>query len=197
MSGCFFTFACFCLREAKQISFRSLPRGLLTWWGSPDVQPGLSGSCLKGWWESQSTQWLLSVRETINGCIVKTLGTAVIRVFVFFLCKLALFLVVISSVLGLIEMIPISQPAAFIIPKKEKLQKELDDMLGTDGILLYPSHPRVAPKHHHPLFRPFDFAYTGEKLFTCNIVCVCTGTTQKTQKKPDKFTQNRLNNNLT
>ncbi|XP_024143468.1 fatty-acid amide hydrolase 2-B [Oryzias melastigma] len=66
-----------------------------------------------------------------------------------------------AIMLGLIEMIPISQPAAFIIPKKEKLQKELDDMLGTDGILLYPSHPRVAPKHHHPLFRPFDFAYTG------------------------------------
>uniref|UniRef100_A0A8C7XHG4 Fatty acid amide hydrolase 2b n=1 Tax=Oryzias sinensis TaxID=183150 RepID=A0A8C7XHG4_9TELE len=66
-----------------------------------------------------------------------------------------------AILLGLIEMIPISQPAAFIVPKKEKLQKDLDEMLGTDGILLYPSHPRVAPKHHHPLFRPFDFAYTG------------------------------------
>uniref|UniRef100_A0A3Q4BDH1 Amidase domain-containing protein n=1 Tax=Mola mola TaxID=94237 RepID=A0A3Q4BDH1_MOLML len=45
--------------------------------------------------------------------------------------------------------------------QKEKLQKEMEELLGTDGVFLYPSHPRVAPKHHHPLFRPFDFAYTG------------------------------------
>lgn len=46
--------------------------------------------------------------------------------------------------------------------QKEKLQDKLDKLLGTDGVFLYPSHPRVAPKHHHPLFRPFDFAYTGQ-----------------------------------
>uniref|UniRef100_A0A669CAK0 Fatty acid amide hydrolase 2b n=1 Tax=Oreochromis niloticus TaxID=8128 RepID=A0A669CAK0_ORENI len=48
-----------------------------------------------------------------------------------------------------------------IIQIKEKLQKEVDELLGADGVFLYPSHPRVAPKHHHPLLRPFDFSYTG------------------------------------
>ncbi|XP_070710396.1 fatty-acid amide hydrolase 2-B [Pempheris klunzingeri] len=63
--------------------------------------------------------------------------------------------------LALVEMTHSSKPSAFLIQEKEKLQKEVDELLGTDGVFLYPSHTRVAPKHHHPLFRPFDFAYTG------------------------------------
>nr|XP_046236490.1 fatty-acid amide hydrolase 2-B [Scatophagus argus] len=63
--------------------------------------------------------------------------------------------------LGLFEEFNPSKPSNFIIQQKEKLQKELEELLGTDGVFLYPSYPRVAPKHHHPLFRPFDFAYTG------------------------------------
>ncbi|XP_047440461.1 fatty-acid amide hydrolase 2-B [Mugil cephalus] len=63
--------------------------------------------------------------------------------------------------LALVEMTRKSKPSSFCIQQKEKLQKEMDELLGTDGVVLYPSHPRVAPKHHHPLFRPFDFAYTG------------------------------------
>lgn len=69
---------------------------------------------------------------------------------------------VMSAGLGLFEMKPASKPSNFIIQQKEKLQKTLEELLGTDGVFLYPSHPRVAPKHHHPLFRPFDFAYTGQ-----------------------------------
>ncbi|XP_053199330.1 fatty-acid amide hydrolase 2-B [Scomber japonicus] len=64
--------------------------------------------------------------------------------------------------LGLLEMSHGSKPAdPFAIEQKEKLQKEVEELLGTDGVLLYPSHPTVAPKHHHPLFTPFDFSYTG------------------------------------
>ncbi|XP_070787166.1 fatty-acid amide hydrolase 2-A-like, partial [Enoplosus armatus] len=63
--------------------------------------------------------------------------------------------------LALVEMTQVSKPSPFIIHQKEKLQKEVDELLGTDGVFLYPSHTRVAPKHHHPLFRPLDFAYTG------------------------------------
>ncbi|XP_058297304.1 fatty-acid amide hydrolase 2 [Hylobates moloch] len=44
---------------------------------------------------------------------------------------------------------------------EESLRKELVEMLGDDGVFLYPSHPTVAPKHHVPLTRPFNFAYTG------------------------------------
>ena len=63
--------------------------------------------------------------------------------------------------LALIEMTH-SKPSPFILQQKEKLQKKVDELLGADGVFLYPTHPRVAPKHHHPLFRPFDFAYTGQ-----------------------------------
>ncbi|XP_045394052.1 fatty-acid amide hydrolase 2 isoform X3 [Lemur catta] len=44
---------------------------------------------------------------------------------------------------------------------EESLHKELVEMLSDDGVFLYPSHPTVAPKHHVPLTRPFNFAYTG------------------------------------
>lgn len=63
--------------------------------------------------------------------------------------------------LALMEMVRATKPSAFIIQQKEKLQKEMDELLGTDGVFLYPSHPRVAPKHHHLLFRATDCAYTG------------------------------------
>ncbi|XP_003978609.2 fatty-acid amide hydrolase 2-B [Takifugu rubripes] len=63
--------------------------------------------------------------------------------------------------LGLMEMTHGSKPSKVIMQLKEDLQNKVDELLGTDGVFLYPSHPRVAPKHHHPLFRPFDFAYTG------------------------------------
>ncbi|XP_060951779.1 fatty-acid amide hydrolase 2-B [Limanda limanda] len=63
--------------------------------------------------------------------------------------------------LALLEMAHASKPSPFFIEQKENLQKKVDKLLGTDGVFLYPPHPRTAPKHHHPLFRPFDFAYTG------------------------------------
>lgn len=55
-----------------------------------------------------------------------------------------------------------SKASAFAIQQKEKLQKQVDELLGTDGVFLYPSYTRVAPKHHHALFRPLDFSYTGQ-----------------------------------
>lgn len=66
-----------------------------------------------------------------------------------------------AIVVGLVEMTRMSKKSSSIIQIKEKLQKEVDELLGADGVFLYPSHPRVAPKHHHPLLRPFDFSYTG------------------------------------
>ncbi|CAN9509286.1 unnamed protein product [Ophioblennius macclurei] len=62
--------------------------------------------------------------------------------------------------LALVEMTH-GEPSAFIMQQKEVLQQEVEQLLGADGVLLYPSHPRVAPRHHHPLLRPFDFAYTA------------------------------------
>lgn len=41
------------------------------------------------------------------------------------------------------------------------LQEDLLNMLGEDGVLLYPSHPNPAPYHNHPIFTPFNFTYTA------------------------------------
>ncbi|KAJ8271188.1 hypothetical protein COCON_G00100470 [Conger conger] len=62
--------------------------------------------------------------------------------------------------LALIEMRQ-GPPSRFILQQKQDLQAQLEELLGTDGVLLYPTHPHIAPKHHHPLFTPFNFAYTG------------------------------------
>lgn len=42
-----------------------------------------------------------------------------------------------------------------------ELERELAELLGDRGIILYPSFPRVAPKHMTPLLSPFQFAYTA------------------------------------
>ncbi|WII72324.1 amidase [Bdellovibrio sp. 22V] len=46
----------------------------------------------------------------------------------------------------------------------QKMARDLDAMLGEEGLLLLPPHPRVAPKHRAPLWSPFDFIYTA--IFT-------------------------------
>lgn len=42
-----------------------------------------------------------------------------------------------------------------------QLRKEIQEALGPNTILLYPSHKRVAPKHYHSLLPPFNWVYTG------------------------------------
>ncbi|XP_075068996.1 fatty-acid amide hydrolase 2 [Mixophyes fleayi] len=54
-----------------------------------------------------------------------------------------------------------TQGNAKMVKKAKNLKEEINSLLGNDGILLYPSHPKIAPKHHEPLAVPFNFAYTG------------------------------------
>lgn len=42
-----------------------------------------------------------------------------------------------------------------------QLEDDLVRMLGSEGILIYPTHPRTAPYHHQTLLMPFNFAYTA------------------------------------
>jgi fatty acid amide hydrolase 2 len=53
-----------------------------------------------------------------------------------------------------------------LIPNKgvqlaAEFRRELVELLGDNGIILYPSFTGVAPLHHRPLIRPFDFLYTA------------------------------------
>lgn len=43
----------------------------------------------------------------------------------------------------------------------EKLKVEMLQLLGDNGVMLYPSHPKIAPYHSHPIFTPSNFAYTA------------------------------------
>ena len=47
------------------------------------------------------------------------------------------------------------------VRKGEVLREQLNDLLGEDGVLIYPSHPSPAPFHNQLLLKPFNFAYTG------------------------------------
>ncbi|KAL6448126.1 hypothetical protein ACFW04_000268 [Cataglyphis niger] len=38
---------------------------------------------------------------------------------------------------------------------------QIKDILGEDGVFLYPTHPTAAPMHYEPLFKPFNFSYTA------------------------------------
>ena len=41
------------------------------------------------------------------------------------------------------------------------LRRELEDLLGDDGVLLYPPYPAPAPRHRKPLLPPFHWVYTA------------------------------------
>jgi fatty acid amide hydrolase 2 len=68
-----------------------------------------------------------------------------------------------SILLGLTE------NSTYWFPKKmqrmiqlgEDMKEELNNVLSGNSILLFPSHPRVAPSHYVPYIKPFAFVYTG------------------------------------
>ncbi len=51
--------------------------------------------------------------------------------------------------------------AQLLAREGRRLAESLERRLGEDGVLLLPVHPRAAPRHRAPYFRPFDFAYTA------------------------------------
>ncbi|MCX7979111.1 MAG: amidase, partial [Bdellovibrionaceae bacterium] len=48
-----------------------------------------------------------------------------------------------------------------VLTEMEKIKKQLKFLLKGDTVVLMPPHPSIAPQHGAPLFRPFDFQYTG------------------------------------
>lgn len=66
-------------------------------------------------------------------------------------------------ILCLVESVPSLTPkrTADKIAKGEKLKEEFENLLGDNGVLLFPTHPKVAPRHAHPLMYPFNWVYTA------------------------------------
>uniref|UniRef100_A0A6P7FYQ1 Fatty-acid amide hydrolase 2-like n=1 Tax=Diabrotica virgifera virgifera TaxID=50390 RepID=A0A6P7FYQ1_DIAVI len=48
-----------------------------------------------------------------------------------------------------------------VLQERNSLRRELLDLLGDDGVFLYPTHPTAAPYHNEPLVKPFNFSYTA------------------------------------
>lgn len=67
-----------------------------------------------------------------------------------------------ATILGLVEDVGELFPSRtrHALKQGRELRETLLDAMG-DGILLYPSYTRPAPKHREPLLRPFDWVYTA------------------------------------
>lgn len=65
--------------------------------------------------------------------------------------------------LTLIERIPEALPdrTRALRDEARALRHEIADALGDDGVMLYPSYSRPAPRHYMPLLRPLDWVYTA------------------------------------
>ncbi|XP_013109061.2 fatty-acid amide hydrolase 2-A [Stomoxys calcitrans] len=48
-----------------------------------------------------------------------------------------------------------------LVKKRDALREELQQLLGENGVLIYPTHPTVAPYHNEPIVRPLNFSYTA------------------------------------
>lgn len=47
------------------------------------------------------------------------------------------------------------------VKERDDLRREFQEMLGTNGVFIYPTHPTVAPYHNEPISRAFNFSYTA------------------------------------
>ncbi|KAK9752772.1 Amidase [Popillia japonica] len=54
-----------------------------------------------------------------------------------------------------------SEKHLFWVRQRDEFRRDLVDLLGEDGVFLYPTHPTPAPYHNEPLFKPFNFSYTS------------------------------------
>lgn len=62
-----------------------------------------------------------------------------------------------------IERLPFVQSGdpARLFDEVRALRQEISDRIGPDGVVLYPSYTRTAPRHGRPLLTPIDWVYTA------------------------------------
>ena len=68
---------------------------------------------------------------------------------------------VLAAVEDMWPIVPSIEQRVRLLEDVAVLRKQIDELLGPRGILLFPPHPRSAPRHHAPLLRPLDFTYTA------------------------------------
>jgi fatty acid amide hydrolase 2 len=68
---------------------------------------------------------------------------------------------ILAGVEDLWPVVPSVERRRALIGEAVALQGQLNELLGNNGLLLYPSHSRPAPRHYGPLLRPFGWTYTA------------------------------------
>lgn len=68
---------------------------------------------------------------------------------------------VLAGVEDLWPLVPSGEQRRRLVEDGLRLRAELDELLGARGVLLFPTHPRPAPRHYAPLLRPLDWTYTA------------------------------------
>lgn len=65
--------------------------------------------------------------------------------------------------LGALERLPLTSPGKYHQLREETyaMRERLNEALGENGVMLFPSHPWVAPKHHLPVLFPIAWLYTA------------------------------------
>lgn len=54
-----------------------------------------------------------------------------------------------------------SSAHSYLVKMRNELIEEFKEMLGDDGVFIYPTHPTVAPYHNEPVVRAVNFSYTA------------------------------------
>jgi fatty acid amide hydrolase 2 len=68
---------------------------------------------------------------------------------------------VLAAVEDLRPFVPAVADQRRLVAEGLALRAQLEAQLGKRGVLLFPTHPRPAPRHYTPLLRPFDWVYTA------------------------------------
>jgi fatty acid amide hydrolase 2 len=68
---------------------------------------------------------------------------------------------VLAAVEDLWPFVPSGEQRRRLVEEGLALRAQLGELLRGRGVLLFPTHPRPAPRHYAPLLRPFDWTYTA------------------------------------
>jgi fatty acid amide hydrolase 2 len=68
---------------------------------------------------------------------------------------------VLAAVEDMWPIVPSVEQRVALLAEVLRLRAQIDELLGPRGVMLFPTHPRPAPRHYAPLLRPLDFTYTA------------------------------------
>jgi fatty acid amide hydrolase 2 len=68
---------------------------------------------------------------------------------------------VLAAVEDMWPIVPSAEQRKVLLAEVLSLRAQLDELLGPRGVILFPTHPRPAPRHYAPLLRPLDWTYTA------------------------------------